>query len=35
MTKQNQRHDHANAGTTLSGIKFKPSITKRRIDFLE
>ena len=35
MTKQNQRHDNANVDVRPNGIKFKPSLTKRRIDLLE
>ena len=35
MTKRNQRRDNANVGIRPNGIKFKPSLTKRRIDRLE
>ena len=35
MTKQNQQHDNANVGTRPNGIKFMPSLTKRRIHLPE
>ena len=35
MTKQNQQHDNANVETRPNGIKFKPSLTKKRISLLE
>ena len=35
MTKQNQLHDNTNVGTRSNGIKFKPLLTKRRINLLE
>ena len=35
MTKQNQQHDNANVGARSKGIKFKPSLTKKRINLLQ